>query len=41
MGEKISCEALVEGGKASAGPPIGPTLGGTGANLLLIVEKIN
>ena len=41
MGEKISCEALIEGGKASAGPPIGPTLGGTGVNLLQIVEKIN
>ena len=27
MGEKVTCEALVEGGKASAGPPIGPTLG--------------
>ncbi|MHA1839951.1 MAG: 50S ribosomal protein L11 [Candidatus Ranarchaeia archaeon] len=41
MGEKVTCEALIEGGKASAGPPIGPTLGGTGANLFQIVQKIN
>ncbi len=41
MGEKVTCEALVEGGKASAGPPIGPTLGGTGVNLLDIVKEIN
>ncbi|MFX0138640.1 MAG: 50S ribosomal protein L11 [Candidatus Hodarchaeota archaeon] len=41
MGEKVTCEALVEGGKASAGPPIGPKLGSTGANLLQIVKKIN
>ncbi len=41
MGEKVTCEALVEGGKASAGPPIGPKLGSTGANLFQIVQKIN
>ncbi|MHA1377792.1 MAG: 50S ribosomal protein L11 [Candidatus Helarchaeota archaeon] len=41
MGEKVTCEALVEGGKASAGPPIGPKLGSTGANLYQIVQKIN
>lgn len=41
MSEKITCEALIEGGQASAGPPIGPTLGGTGVNLLQIVQKIN
>ncbi|MHA1783747.1 MAG: 50S ribosomal protein L11 [Candidatus Helarchaeota archaeon] len=41
MGEKVSVEALVEGGKASAGPPIGPALGPTGANLYQVVQKIN
>jgi len=38
---KVICEALVEGGKASAGPPIAPVLGPTGANLFMIVQKIN
>lgn len=41
MGQKVTCEALVEGGKASAGPPIAPVLGPTGANLFMIVQKIN
>lgn len=38
---KVVCEALVEGGKASAGPPIAPVLGPTGANLFQIVQEIN
>ena len=38
---KVVCEALVEGGKASAGPPIAPVLGPTGANLYQIVQEIN
>jgi large subunit ribosomal protein L11 len=38
---KVVCEALVEGGKASAGPPIAPVLGPTGANLYMIVQEIN
>lgn len=38
---KVTCEALIEGGKASAGPPIAPILGPTGANLYMIVQKIN
>jgi large subunit ribosomal protein L11 len=38
---KVICEALVEGGKASAGPPIAPVLGPTGANLFQIVQEIN
>lgn len=41
MGQKVTCEALIEGGKASAGPPIAPVLGPTGANLYMIVQKIN
>ena len=32
---------LVEGGKASAGPPIGPALGPLGINVLEVVKKIN
>jgi large subunit ribosomal protein L11 len=38
---KVTCEALIEGGKASAGPPIAPILGPTGINLFAVVTKIN
>jgi large subunit ribosomal protein L11 len=38
---KVVCEALIEGGKASAGPPIAPVLGPTGINLYAVVTKIN
>ncbi|HHF55865.1 MAG TPA: 50S ribosomal protein L11 [Thermoplasmatales archaeon] len=34
-------EVLVEGGKASAGPPIGPALGPLGLNVAEVVKKIN
>jgi len=34
-------EILIEGGKASAGPPIGPALGPHGVNIVEIVNKIN
>jgi large subunit ribosomal protein L11 len=34
-------EALVEGGKASAGPPLGPALGPLGVNIMQIINKIN
>ena len=33
--------ALVTGGQASAGPPLGPTLGPLGVNILQIVTAIN
>ncbi len=33
--------ALVEGGKASAGPPLGPALGPAGVNIGQVVAKIN
>jgi len=33
--------ALVEGGKASAGPPLGPALGPTGINVGEVVKEIN
>lgn len=39
MTEKI--EALVDGGKASAGPPLGPALGPLGVNIGRIVSEIN
>jgi large subunit ribosomal protein L11 len=41
MGEKKIVEALVSGGKATAGPPLGPALGPLGVNVLAIVNKIN
>ncbi len=41
MSEKVTIDALVEGGHASAGPPIGPALGPTGVNLYQVVQKIN
>ncbi len=34
-------EVLVEGGKASAGPPVGPALGPLGINIMQIVNEIN
>jgi large subunit ribosomal protein L11 len=34
-------EALVEGGKASAGPPLGPALGPLGVNIMEIINTIN
>jgi large subunit ribosomal protein L11 len=34
-------EALVNGGQATAGPPLGPALGPLGVNVLAIVTKIN
>jgi len=41
MAEKKVVEALIEGGKATAGPPLGPALGPLGVNVLAIVNKIN
>ena len=41
MGEKKIVEALVSGGQATAGPPLGPALGPLGVNVLAIVTKIN
>lgn len=34
-------EVLVEGGKATAGPPIGPALGPLGLNIMEVVQAIN
>lgn len=41
MGEKRVVEALVSGGQATAGPPLGPILGPLGLNVLAVVKKIN
>ena len=38
MGEKKIVEALVNGGQATAGPPLGPSLGPLGVNVLAIVN---
>ena len=34
-------EAMVDGGKATAGPPLGPALGPKGVNIGQVVAKIN
>jgi large subunit ribosomal protein L11 len=34
-------EVLVEGGKASTGPPVGPALGPLGLNIVQVVKEIN
>jgi len=39
MTDKV--ELLVDGGKATPGPPIGPALGPLGVNIMAIVKEIN
>lgn len=39
MAEKI--DALVDGGKASPGPPLGPALGPMGVNIVQVINTIN
>ncbi|MFO7797325.1 MAG: 50S ribosomal protein L11 [Promethearchaeati archaeon] len=39
--EKIVVKALVTGGSASGGPPIGPAVGPTGINIKDVIDKIN
>lgn len=41
MGDKKTISALVNGGEASAGPPLGPALGPVGVNVLQVVNSIN
>ncbi|HEU4446122.1 MAG TPA: 50S ribosomal protein L11 [Nitrososphaeraceae archaeon] len=41
MTENKSISALVTGGEASAGPPLGPALGPMGINVLQVVNTIN
>ena len=38
---KQTVESLIEGGKASAAPPLGPALGPTGVNIGQVVAEIN
>lgn len=38
---KLTISALVSGGKASAGPPLGPALGPTGINIGQVIAAIN
>ncbi|MBT3464646.1 50S ribosomal protein L11, partial [archaeon] len=40
MGNEV-VEALVNGGKATAGPPIGPALGPLGVNIGEVISQIN
>ncbi len=39
--ERKLVEAVIEGGKATAGPPLGPALSPLGVNVLMIADKIN
>ena len=39
MADKV--EVLVDGGKASPGPPLGPALGPLGVNIVKVVAEIN
>ncbi len=39
--KKQTVEALVDGGKATAGPPLGPALGPLGLNLNQVINAIN
>jgi large subunit ribosomal protein L11 len=41
LAEKKQIEALINGGEATAGPPLGPALGPLGVNVLQIVNRIN
>ena len=38
---KDTVEVLIEGGSATAGPPIGPALGPFGINMMQVVDEIN
>ncbi len=38
---KQTIEVLIEGGKATAAPPLGPALGPTGVNIGLVITEIN
>ena len=41
MGDKQNISALVTGGEASAGPPLGPALGPIGVNIMQVINAIN
>ncbi len=39
--KKLEIAALVEGGKASGGPPLGPAIGPTGVPIKNVIDTIN
>ena len=41
MGTKQTISALVTGGEASSGPPLGPSLGPMGVNIIQVIAAIN
>ncbi|KKL93558.1 hypothetical protein LCGC14_1873520, partial [marine sediment metagenome] len=41
MAEAQTISALVTGGQASAGPPLGPSLGPMGVNIMEVINAIN
>jgi large subunit ribosomal protein L11 len=41
MADKKVIELLINGGEATAGPPLGPALGPLGLNIMAVVNKIN
>jgi len=41
MGELQTISSLVTGGQASAGPPLGPSLGPMGVNIMEVINSIN
>ncbi|MBI2446139.1 50S ribosomal protein L11 [Candidatus Micrarchaeota archaeon] len=41
MANQMIIPAMVEGGKASAGPPLGPALGPAGVNIGQVIAQIN
>lgn len=41
MSERKTVAALVVGGEATAGPPLGPALGPLGLNVMAVVKEIN
>ena len=38
---KETVEILIDGGKATPGPPLGPAIGPLGINMMQVVEQIN
>ncbi len=41
MGDKQNFSAIVTGGEATAGPPLGPALGPIGINIMQVINAIN
>jgi len=41
VGNKQTVSSLVTGGEASAGPPLGPSLGPMGVNIMQVIDAIN